>query len=384
MIKNKKNIYLIAGEASGDFLGAQLMKALIKKDPGIRFSGVGGTLMKGQGLQSLFPMEELSVMGVWEILPRLRLILKRINQTTQNIIHTKPDVVVSIDSPDFSFRVMKGVRKVYHNSSDLAPKLFHYVAPTVWAWRPKRAIKIAKFLDGLICLFKFEPPYFEEVGLRAIAAGHPMMESGIEEAIPAVIGGAEAKNLGIFLGSRRGEIKRIAPVIIEAIKKIKAQEPDVELIVPTLPHLEETVKEIILPLDIPCCISTDQADKWALFKACDVAIAVSGTVGLELAAANVPHVIAYKTNPLTAMVVSRMIRIPFAHLANIITREKVVPEFIQQDCTADNISSAIIALINDKNLRDAQQRKFDIVRDNIGSGEVSPSDKAAEFVLDNL
>jgi len=173
-----KHIYLIAGEASGDFLGAQLMKAMKVQAPETTFSGVGGDLMIAEGLDSLFPMEDLSVMGIWEVLPRLRLILKRIKQTKEDILGVKPDVVVSIDAPDFSFRVQKKVRKAYDGAQEIAPKLVHYVAPTVWAWRPKRANKIAKFLDGIICLFDFEPDYFTQVGLKAISVGHPMMESG--------------------------------------------------------------------------------------------------------------------------------------------------------------------------------------------------------------
>ena len=383
MLKNKKHIYLIAGEASGDFLGAQLMKALKQKTPDITFSGVGGPLMQAEGLNSLFEMQELSVMGIWEVLPRLRLILKRIKQTIQNIIDLKPDLVVTIDAPDFSFRVMKGVRHIYKTSPDIAPKLVHYVAPTVWAWRPKRAIKIAEFLDALICLFKFEPPYFDAVGLRSIAVGHPMMESGLLEATPALIGEGKAKNLGVFLGSRRGELKRTAPVLIKAIKKIKEQHPDIELIVPTLPHLKSQVEELIIPLDIPCCISTDRQDKWGLFKACDVAIAVSGTVGLELAACNVPHVIAYKMNPLTAFFVRRMVKTNFAHLANIILRREVVPEFIQENCTADNISEKIMGLLENDFLRHAQQNAFETVRENIG-GETPPSEKAADYLLNMI
>ena len=297
MSQNKpRHIYLIAGEASGDFLGAQLMKALKEYEPDIKFSGIGGPLMQRQGLKSLFDMQELSVMGVMEVLPKIGKLLARIKQTAIDIVAINPDMVVTIDAPDFSFRVQKRVRSL----TSKPPKLVHYVAPTVWAWRPKRALKVAGFLDALICLFDFEPAYFEEVGLKSIAVGHPMMESGIQEAEPILIGEENKLNLGVFLGSRRGEIKRVAPTIVKAVKKIQAQYPDIELIIPTLPHLEESVKELIIPLDIPCCISTDQNDKWGLFKACDVAIAVSGTVGLELAAANVPHVIAYKANPVTA------------------------------------------------------------------------------------
>lgn len=371
-----RHIYLIAGEASGDFLGAQLMKALKQYEPDIKFSGIGGPLMQGEGLKSLFDMQELSVMGIMEILPKARKLLGRIKQTAIDILATNPDMVVTIDAPDFSFRVHKRVKYL----TSTPPKLVHYVAPTVWAWRPKRAMKIAGFLDALICLFDFEPAYFEVVGLRSIAVGHPMMESGIQEAEPILIGEENKLNLGIFLGSRRGEIKRIGPTIIKAVKKIHKQYPELELIVPTLPHLKDMVKDLIIPLDIPCCISTNHNDKWGLFKACDVAIAVSGTVGLELAAANVPHVIAYKANPVTAFFIRRMIQTPFVHLANIIAKKEVVPEFIQERCTSENISARIIRLIEDPSLSKKQQNKFQEVRERIGS-EKPPSQAAAEYLL---
>lgn len=374
--KKPRQIYLIAGEASGDFLGAQLMKALKQYEPDIKFSGIGGPLMQREGLKSLFDMQELSVMGIMEVLPKVGKLLGRIKETAIDILAVNPDIVVTIDAPDFSFRVHQRVRHL----TSTPPKLVHYVAPTVWAWRPKRAMKIAGFLDALICLFDFEPAYFEVVGLRSIAVGHPMMESGIQEAEPILIGDKSKLNLGIFLGSRRGEIKRVAPKIIKAVKRIHLQYPDIELIVPTLPHLENRVKELILPLDIPCCISTDQNDKWGLFKACDVAIAVSGTVGLELAAANVPHVIAYKANPVTAFFIRRMLKTPFVHLANIIAKKEVVPEFIQERCTVENISNTVVRLLDDPSLREKQQNKFQEVRERIGS-EKPPSNAAAEYLL---
>ena len=371
-----RHVYLIAGEASGDFLGAQLIKALKIKEPDIHFSGIGGPLMQAEGLKSLFPMHELSLMGIWEIAPKVFSILKRIRQTVHDIIDKQPDIVVTIDAPDFSFRVIKGVQR----GTSVLPKIIHYVAPTVWAWRPKRAQKIAQFLDGLICLFDFEPRYFKREGLPAVSVGHPMMESGIQEATAAIIGDDRVQNLGVFLGSRHSELKHVGPVIIESVRKIADASENIELIVPTLPHLEEKVKELILPLDLPCTIVTDQKDKWSVFKACDAAIAVSGTVGLELAAAGVPHIIAYKANPLTAMIIRRVIRTPFVHLANIIAGEEIVPEFLQEECVPDDIANEVLALLSDEELRQKQKEQFVSIRERIG-GDNPPSQAAAEFLL---
>ncbi|NCO03266.1 MAG: lipid-A-disaccharide synthase [Alphaproteobacteria bacterium] len=374
----KQHIYLIAGEASGDFLGAQLMAALKEQSPDLHFSGVGGTLMTAQGLNSLFPMDELSVMGVFEILPKLKSLLGRIEQTAQDIIRQKPDIVITIDAPDFSFRVHKKLRKALGLD---APKLVHYVAPTVWAWRPKRAAKISKFLDALICLFHFEPPYFEKEGLEAIAVGHPMMESGVLEAKAQAEKNGSQK-LGVFFGSRRGEVKRLSPILIEALRNVKKAEPAIELVVPTLAHIKEDVEAALSRVDLKAHIFVSPQNKWEIFKSCDAAIAVSGTVGLELSACNVPHLIAYRMNSLTAFVGRMLIKTRFAHLANIILNKEVVPEFIQENCTPEKIARQTLHLLNDEQVRVAQQNAFNDVRTKImGHNQQQPSKTAADFIL---
>ncbi len=375
-----KHIYLIAGEASGDFLGAQLMKAIKTQAPNTQFSGIGGDLMIEQGLNSLFPMTDLSVMGVFEVLPRLKLILKRIKQATDNILNLNPDIIVTIDAPDFSYRVIKRVIKRHRKHNSTPPKFIHYVAPTVWAWRPKRAAKVAQFLDGIICLFDFEPIFFKKEGLTAIAVGHPMIESGIKEAKEAALGAPDTEKIGVFFGSRDGEIKRISPIILETIQKIIKDKPKVELIVPTLPHLKDKISELLKDIDVPVHIETNKENKWSIFKACDVAIAVSGTVGLELAAANVPHVIAYKMSPITYQIIRRFIKTPYAHLANIIRGHEVVPEFIQDECNADDISAELLTLMENATYQRNQTDEFIKVRESIGSLE-NPSKTAADFIL---
>ena len=371
-----KHIYLIAGEESGDFIGAQLMKAIRAQAPDTIFSGVGGRLMEEQGLESLFPMTDLSVMGFSEVLPRLNLLIKRIKQTSDNIVESKPNVVVTIDAPDFSFRVIKRVKK----KSEIEPKFVHYVAPTVWAWRPKRAKKVAKFLDAMLCLFDFEPPYFEKEGLNAVAVGHPMMESGVLKAREATIGAPDTHKIGVFFGSRQGEIKRISSVLLETMKKVESEKDKVEFIVPTLPYLKDQITELVKDINAPVHVMTGDDNKWSVFKACDVALAVSGTVGLELAVANVPHVIAYKMNPLTAMIVRRLVKTPFAHLANIMMDYEVVPEFIQEDCTAEDVSAELLALLETPNNQRDQTDAFIKLREKMGSLE-APSKNAADYIL---
>jgi len=371
-----KHIYIIAGEASGDFLGSQLMQSLKAKEPDVVFSGIGGALMERQGMKSLFPMHELSIMGVAEVVPKIPHMIKRINQSVSDIENINPDVIVTIDAPDFSFRVQKKVKK----RGKIISKQVHYVAPTVWAWRPKRAKKIAKFLDGILCLFPFEPAYFTKEGLKAIAVGHPMMETDIVEAKALKIGNENTKKLGVFFGSRNGEIKRMSPVLLEAVKRIKEQEPNVELIVPTLPHLEGKISALLQGINIPYHIHTNKEEKWAAFKACDAAIAVSGTVGLELAVSDVPHLIAYKTNAFTYHLLRHILTTKYAHLANIILQKEAVPEFIQAKCTAENVAKKALELINDAEIKSAQHAEFHIVRKELGQNQNS-SDTAADFIF---
>lgn len=381
-----RHIYLIAGEASGDFLGAQLMKALREKTAGqIRFSGIGGPLMTAQGLESLFPMEELSVMGIAEILLKITNLLKRIKQTIEDIEKKQPDILVTIDAPDFSFRVVKGVRKRRMTQ----PKTVHYVAPSVWAWRPGRAKKIARFLDGLICLFDFEPPYFEKEGLRAIAAGHPMAEGDLLSCDGRIFRqseniGTEEKTLGLLFGSRHGEIKRIGPVLRDAALMVagKSSTPPA-IIAPTLPHLKEKVETLLEGYPGSVHVITDPEKKWSAFSACDTAIAVSGTVGLELAAADIPHVIAFNMNPVTWEILKRVIKVRHAHLANIMLDRTIVPEFIQHECTPQKIAESALNLLNNPQEAAAQKRAFADIRRRIGVGEVqTPSQKAAGFILE--
>ena len=240
--------------------------------------------------------------------------------------------------------------------------------------------KIAAFLDAQICLFDFEPLYFEKEGLKAIGVGHPMMESGLLEAKPLKIGEKNTKKLGVFFGSRQGEIKRVSPVILEALQRILREQPNIELIIPTLPHLKDQIANLLSDIDAPIHLETSRENKWSVFKSCDAAIAVSGTVGLELAACGVPHLIAYKMNSITAQILKRIIRVKYAHLANIMLDQEIVPEFIQNNCTVDNLSSTTLKLLNDVTARENQLSQFDAVRARIG-GNKSPSQTAAEFLL---
>lgn len=379
-----KTLYVIAGEPSGDALGAAFLRAFREQHgKNVRIAGIGGPAMHSEGLKSLFPMEDLAVMGIAEILPRIPKLLERISRTVEDIEKIQPDVVLTIDSPDFGFRVHKRLKARGKSKA----KRLHYVAPTVWAWRPERAKKIAGFLDGLLCLFPFEPPYFRKEGLTARFVGHSVLDSGILEAdgnaFRRGMGIPESERvLGLFPGSRKGEVLKIGPVLAAAAGGFLRTYPNTQVVIPTFSHLVPFVRQFTDKIPAPVHLETAPARKWLAFKACDLAVAVSGTVGLELAVAGVPHVIAYKMNPITWEIVRRKIRVRFAHLANILLNREVVPEFIQGNCLPDPIAEALVGLERNPG---TQAGVFEEIRDLIGfSGEKTPARRAAEFVSEYL
>lgn len=375
-------IFLIAGEASGDRLGAGLVRALKEKDRGTQILGIGGPLMEQAGMRILLPMDQLSVMGIWEVLPKLPHLHKIYKETIAEIEKQKPDAVVTVDLPDFNFFVGKALRKLKD-----PPKLIHYVAPTVWAWRPGRAKKIAKFLDGLMCLFPFEPRYFQEHGLKTDYVGHPLVEENTESADGAAFRDrleipSDAKVLGLLFGSRSAEIKSMSGVIKAAARIVEeTSEEEIHMVVPTTKAREFEVFETLN--DFPCKahIIADEQQKWSAFQACNAAIAVSGTVGLELAYMDVPHVICYKTSGLTYRLAKAMIQLEHIHLANIILKRGVVPEFIQDGCDPLKVAEEVKPLLFDPKIGVRQRKGFAKLKEVLQSKDgASPSQHAADFV----
>ena len=360
-------IFVIAGEASGDMLGAEFLKDLKSQRPDVQIYGIGGPLMEEQGLTSFFPMEELSLMGIMEILPHIPHLLKRIKQTTEEIKRIQPDMLVTIDAPDFSFRVAKKIKK---SCPDI--KRVHYVAPTVWAWRAGRAKKVAKLYDAMLCLFPFEPSYFEKEGMQSYFVGHPVMQAsflkGRKEKFYAEHGlSAETELLGVFYGSRRSEVARTGDVLTATAKKWLAEKEGRRIVVPTLKHMVP-----LLPEEEGWIVLEGQKDDAMI--AMDKAIAVSGTIGLELAVASVPHIIGYKANALTIWLIKKLVKTRYAHLANILLNKLVVPEFIQEDCTPENMYGALINLDTE-----AQKKAFHELKDLLMS-ETSAADAALSLL----
>jgi lipid-A-disaccharide synthase len=375
----RPHIYLIAGEPSGDRLGALLIDALRRTTHGeIRISGIGGPEMEKQGLQSYFPMSELTVMGLVEVLPRIPKLLRRIRGTVKHILANNPDVVVTIDSPDFSLRVLKHLKG--KNIS-----LIHYVAPSVWAWKAGRAKKIANLVDHLLTLLPFEPPYFEREGLLSSFVGHSVLESGADQGDGVAFRkrhniSPDAQVLCLLPGSRSSEVKRLLPVLGEVVTRLKNS--NLHLVLPTVDNVRDNIRQEIASWNHKPTIISSNKEKFAAFAASDAAIAASGTVSLELALAKVPHVTVYKVNPLTALISRRMISTPFYNIINILLGREVIPELIQDNCKSNIIASSILGYLERNDAAKAQINSFNVAMRQLQNGHVNPSDKAALVVLD--
>lgn len=377
-------VFLVAGEASGDALGGALMAGLKALSPGVAFVGVGGDRMQAEGLESLFDMTELSVMGLAEVLPKYPHLHARMRQTADFAIAEEPDVIVTIDSPDFCLRVLKRVREARPGQ-----RTVHYVAPSVWAWRPKRAAKMAPNVDQVLTLLPFEPPYMEAEGMRADFVGHPVVAEPVatESEVAAF---REAHGLGdaeVILalpGSRKGEVGRLADPFGLALYKVSAERPDMRVVVPAAPGLEDMVAQHVRawPGD-PVVLDTRAAPaaKRAAFGAADVALAASGTVSLELAAARTPMVIAYDMAWFTMTVMKAMAKIDTVTLVNLVTDTRVVPEFLGGKCKPGPISEALLAVLDDPG---AQLDALDLTMDRLGRGGEAPGLRAARAVLAGL
>jgi lipid-A-disaccharide synthase len=378
-------VFLIAGEPSGDNLGAALMAGLRALVPGVAFDGVGGPRMEAEGLASRFPMEELSVMGIAEVLPRYAHLMRRIKETAAAVVETRPDVLVTIDSPDFVFRVAERVKAAS------GVRIVHYVAPTVWAWRPGRARKVARFLDQLLTLFPFEPRYFAAVGLRADFVGHPVVAEPVASdaetaSFRARHGIGAAPLLLVLPGSRRGEVARLAEPFGQAVAEAVRARPGLRVAVPAAAPVAAMVREAVAawagaPVLIEPARDPGGAEKRAAFRAADVALAASGTVSLELAASGTPMVIAYDMAWLSRQIIGRMLLVDTVTLVNLVSETRAVPEFLGPRCRADLIAPALLGLLDAPG---AQAEALALTMDRLGRGGEAPGRRAARAVLDGL
>ncbi|TNF19940.1 MAG: lipid-A-disaccharide synthase [Rhodobacteraceae bacterium] len=380
-------IFLIAGEPSGDKLGAALMAGFRKilPDTEVEFIGVGGPRMEEAGLASIFPMDEISVMGVTEILSQYRALKARVVEAAEAAVAARPDVLITIDLPEFCLRVAKIVKA----KSDI--RTVHYVAPTVWAWRPGRAKKMARHVDHVLALFPFEPPYMQAAGMACDFTGHPVVTDPVAsdaeaEAFRQRHGLGAAPCLLVLPGSRRSEVTRLGPVFGETLRTVCAARPDLRLIVPAAGPVVALVRAVSAdwpgaPLLLDGAAEGAQAEKRAGFRAADLALAASGTVSLELAASDTPMVVAYDMGWLSRQIIPRLLRTDSVNLVNLVSGTRVVPEFIGTRCVPADIADAVLALAEAPENQSAAMR---LTMERLGLGQDPPGERAARAVLDRL
>ncbi|WP_370161219.1 lipid-A-disaccharide synthase [Limimaricola soesokkakensis] len=379
-------IFVIAGEPSGDRLGRAVMAGLKSLAPDIRFDGIGGPGMAAEGLKSRFPMDELSVMGIAEILPRYRHLMRRLDETARAVIESQPDILLTIDSPDFCLRVVRRVK-----AAGAPVRCVHYVAPSVWAWRPGRAAKMARSIDQVLALLPFEPPYMEAAGMECDFVGHPVVtdpQASPKEAdaFRARHGIDDAPLVLALPGSRRGEVQRLSETFGGALARVQAALPEARVVLPCAAPVADLVRAetrnwSVAPLLIDPAQDPDGAEKRAAFRAADVALAASGTVSLELAAAGTPMVVAYDMGWISRAIIGRMLLTDTVTLVNLVSETRTVPEYIGKDCRPEPIGRALLRLLERP---EAQRHALAETMRRLGAGGEPPGLRAARAILDRM
>lgn len=376
-------VMLVAGEPSGDQLGAELMAGLKAVAGGsVRIVGVGGPAMTAQGLQSLYPLDATAVMGLREVVPRIPEILRRVRLAADFALHTHPDAVVCIDSPDFTHRIARAVKR-----RDPSIRTVNYVAPQVWASRQYRARKMARYFDLVLALLPFEAPFFEAHGLHAKFVGHPV----IERARLMTGGAALREKLGIparapvllvVPGSRISEVRLMMPVMREAVRLLANDIPGLQCLIPSVGHVAVEVKSLAADWPTPLHIVEGEGARFAAFNAANAALSKSGTVTVELALARLPTVVTYKLGWLTYALYRPLISVKYASLVNLLLDREAVPELIQSLCTPERLAAAVKPLLTDDAIRAAQIRELDAATALLGMGGEAPSLRAARAVVE--
>lgn len=382
-------LFLLAGEASGDKLGAALIKGLKTLRSDIEFRGVAGPSMRAQGMESIFPMDELSVMGIAEVLPKYADLRRRLIEAARDAKAWHPDALITIDSPDFSLRLARLLK------SQTSVRTVHYVAPSVWAWRSGRAKKMSAYIDQVLALLPFEPPYMEAEGMRCDFVGHPVVSDPVASDADAEefrhrLGVGSSPLILVLPGSRRAEVGRLASIFGEALRSVITRNPDARVVVPAAAPVASKVIDAVRgwPGDA-LVIDGREADiaesqKRAAFRAANVALAASGTVSLELAANTTPMVVAYDMNWLSWQVMSRMAKVDTVTLVNLVTGRNAVPEFLGPDCKPQAIADALVALLASDSAQAVQTAAMAETMRILGQGDEPPGLRAARAVLDGF
>ena len=375
-------IMLVAGEPSGDQLGAQLMAGLkALSDDNLRIVGVGGPAMTEQGLQSLYPLDATAVMGLREVVPRIPTILRRVRQACDFALRERPNVVVLIDSPDFTHRIARRLKRI-----DPTIRTVNYAPPQVWASRAYRARAMARYFDAVLTLLPFEAPFFEKNGLKAHFVGYPVLERA-----RLITGGddfrrrrgipADAPLLAVLPGSRRNEIRFVLPPFKKTVERLAQEIPGLVSVIPTVGHVAALVKEAVRDWPSPVHVVESDVEKFAAFDAADAALAASGTVTSELALAKTPMVVGYRLGRITYALVRRFLLVPYIVLINLVLDRQAVPEFIQGACEPERLARAVRPLLSDTPERAKQLRDLEEAVKEFGVGGEAPSLRAARTLL---
>jgi lipid-A-disaccharide synthase len=381
MLENKK-VFIIAGEASGDLIGGKIIDALKKQLPYLDISGIGGKHMELRGIRSILPISKLSLIGFIEIIPHIFILKKLISHAVKNIIEYAPDLVITIDSPGFNFRVVEELRK-----SDLKTKFLHIVAPSVWAYNPERAEKVANLYDMLFTLLPFEPPLFKKYGLKTEFIGHPIFEQNFNRNvsyfrtkynIPL-----EARIICVTPGSRTGEIKKHMKIFLKALKLLQTKY-NIFVVFPLNKMEDALLVESYINGEVPhiCVFDDERIDAYFI---ADVALAKSGTNTLEISACETPLIIAYMVNFLTYWYIKSKALIRYVSLINILADKEIIPEFIQDKCNPTALANAVAKYLENDRLSEIQVQEATRILHDIGLGnKVKASERAANIISSRL
>ncbi|MEX6663237.1 lipid-A-disaccharide synthase [Pseudomonas sp. W2-17] len=364
-------IALVAGEASGDILGSGLMRAIKARHPDAEFIGVGGPLMEAQGMTSYFPMERLSVMGLVEVLGRLKELLARRKVLIQTLIDEKPDVFIGIDAPDFTLNIELKLRQA-------GIKTVHYVSPSVWAWRQKRVLKIREGCDLMLTLLPFEARFYEEQGVPVRFVGHPLADTiplqADQRAARAELGLGEGPVVALMPGSRGGEVGRLGALFFDAAERLLAARPDICFVLPCAsPQRREQIAQLLQGRDLPLTLLDGRSH--VALAACNAVLIASGTATLEALLYKRPMVVAYRLAPLTYWILKRMVKSPYVSLPNLLAQRLLVPELLQDAATAEALAQTLLPLLDNG---DVQAAGFDAIHRTLRR---DASNQAAEAVL---
>ena len=356
-----KKIFILTGEPSGDRLASKVISKLKNSKPDIDYLSVGGEHLKALGIKSLYDLKEITYLGFTRVILNIFKIKKKINQTVDKIIEFDPDILFSVDSPDFTLRVAERVKKLRPEI-----KTIHYVAPQVWVWREHRVKKLKKFLDHILLLFPFEKKYFEKENINCTFVGHPLLEDNEKNKIDiSNIIGEDKKIISIFSGSRSSEINVLMPILLKFIKMMKEKYNDIHFIFHTTNEHRATLKNQVSHEDLENCdVISDEKIKSYILKKSFFAVAKSGTISLEICNANVPSIIIYKINFINFFIVKMLVKVKFANIINIAAGKEIIPELLQEKCNAKNIFNKVDEFLTNPDLSTNQINKFkEIIKD---------------------